>query len=157
MEGWLKNSIILSLFISITVITDVVLSYFAYVKYPNFFILYEANNEAVLFLTMGNFPFMFVFFHLILILFIFVFMKSLFAKPEWNRILIVGISSSIILLGCSHIFGGLTWFDNHGLALFLLNAIDIVNSIIIGIVILYCFFRTMKVVRKLQFVGSVAK
>lgn len=137
MEEWKRVSIYLILFTVVSAISDVLLSYFAYVRDPLFFVQNEANEEAVMLFHYGQFPFEFVIFHVLLVGLSVMF----FSKYYHRKTAVLLFVILVVLAGCGHILGGLTWFDQTGVIGLLFSGIALTEFAVMVSVFVYFFFN----------------
>ena len=106
--------IIMAIYIALSGIADLGLSYMAYQRDALFFIDHEVNREIVDYFVKGNFPYIFLLFYIVVIAYVCLIAVPLFYRadeyPELKKTLFNGTIAVLILAGLCHYVGGLSWF-----------------------------------------------
>lgn len=104
----------MAIYMALSGIADLCLSYMAYQKDNLFFIDHEANREIVNYFVDGSFPYIFLFFYVVVIVYVCLIVVPYFYQsdkfPELKKPFFNGTVAVLILGGLCHYLGGLSWF-----------------------------------------------
>lgn len=114
MKKSLLIGIILAIYLALSGIVDVGLSYIAYQRDPEFFIDHEVTKEITAFFVKGEIPLLFIFIYLVCIFYVCLIVIPKFYKyekyPKISKFVFYNFIILMIGSGLCHYLGGLSWF-----------------------------------------------